>query len=483
MEISSDLVDKLVDQVVRQIEEKAARTERSSGTTAAASWSSPALGNQRERHGLFRTVNEAVAAAKAAFSKWMALPRARKNEIIQKMRETLLDHAKELSEMAVRETGLGRVEDKIQKNRLVILKTPGTEILTPRMTTGDHGSEFIDYVPYGVICSISPTTNPSETIINNGIGMIAAGNTVVFNPHPSAREVSGKTVTIMNQVIQSMGGPAHVLCCVDKPTIESAGELMSHPDTALVVVTGGPAVVKAAMRTGKKVMAAGPGNPPAVVDETCDIDHAAKCLVRGASLDNNVVCIVEKEIIVLKSVAESLKASMCRHGAVMLTEAQRDRLENIIVTADGHVNKKFVGKDAAVILREIGVNVPPQTRLVICDATEKHAFVQLELLMPVIPIVTVDTFDEAIQMAKRVEHGFRHTAVIHSKNIDRIHRMGQLMNCSLFIANAPSFAGLGLEGEGYTSFTIASPTGEGLTTARNFSRERRYTFAGHFNMT
>ena len=477
MNTQSDQIDKLVEQVVRQVEDRL----RAAKPTDTERWKPTSTISFRERAGVFKTVDEAVAKAKEVAPAWAAYDKTKKNIAIENIRRRLLEHNKELSELAVRETGLGRAEDKLIKNALVTTKTPGTEILKPYTETGPFGLMMTDFAPYGVIGSITPTTNPSETIINNGIGMLAAGNTVVFNPHPSAKEVSARTVEIMNRAAEETGAPTPLLCSVSKPTIDSATELMRHKDVRLLVVTGGPAVVRAAMNSGKKVIAAGPGNPPAVVDDTADIENAGRSIVRGSSLDNNIVCIVEKEVIALKTVVDPLKQAMQRNGAYYVNEKQRDRLEKVLVI-DGHVNKDFIGKDAAVILREIGISVGKEVRVVICDATENHSFVQLEMLMPVLPVVAVDTFEEAIAMAKRVEHDFRHTAVIHSRNIERIHRMGRLMNCSLFVSNAPSFAALAQEGEGYTSFTIASPTGEGCTTARHFSRERRFTIGGHLNM-
>ncbi|MEW6056660.1 MAG: aldehyde dehydrogenase, partial [Bdellovibrionota bacterium] len=347
---------------------------------------------------------------------------------------------------------------------------------------GDDGLCLIEYAPYGVIGSITPTTNPSETVINNGIGMVAAGNAVVFNPHPSAKRVSNRTVELFNQAITSNGGPANVVCSIAEPTIESAGELMKAEGIRLLVVTGGPAVVKAAMASGKKVIAAGPGNPPVVVDETADLDQAAKGIIAGASLDNNIVCIAEKEIIVVEKVADGLIAALKKHGAYQLSPYQIKQLEPVIV--DGkYPNKKFVGRNANVILKEIGVSVSDEVRLIFGEVSdEHHPFVQVELLMPVLPLVRVRNVEEAIAMAKRVEHGFCHTAVMYSKNIDNLHQMACEVNTSIFVKNAPSYAGLALGGEGFTSFTIASPTGEGLTTAIDFSRVRRCTLKEHFRI-
>ncbi len=433
------------------------------------------------RHGIFTDLDRAVEAAKEAQVVWASLRLDKKKQIISKLRSRLRECLNWMSKEAVAETGLGRVDDKVKKNLLVIDKTPGPEILTPEVFTGDDGLALMEYAPFGVIGAITPTTNSTETIINNGISIISAGNAVVFNPHPSAKKVCAKTVDTMNRVIVENGGPDNVITVVQDPTIESAKELMKHPGIRLLVVTGGPGVVKEAMASGKKVIAAGPGNPPVVVDETADLIRAAKDIIAGASLDNNIVCIVEKEIIAVDCIADELMKLMQAFGAYRLSTEQTRRLEKVVV--DGkYPNKKFVGKNANVILKEIGVPAGDDLRLIFAEVAEDHPFVQNELLMPVVGFVRTPNVSKAIEMAKRVEHGYGHTAVMHSRNIDHLHQMAKVINTSIFVKNAPSYAGLGMGGEGYTSFTIASPTGEGMTTARHFSRVRRCTLKDYFRI-
>ncbi len=440
---------------------------------------SPSLISNR---GVFTSIDRCVEAATVAFHEWSRLKLEHKKTIIEKLRLKLRTQVQWMSEEAVKETGLGRVEDKIKKNLLVINKTPGPEILKPQVFTGDDGLTLVEYAPFGILGSITPTTNCTETIINNTISILSAGNAVVFNPHPSAKKVCAKTVDVINQAIQEAGGPANCVTVMRDPTIESAKELMRHPGVRLLVVTGGPGVVREAMLSGKKTIGAGPGNPPVVVDETADLAKAARDIIAGASLDNNIVCIVEKEIIAVSAIADKLMEYMKTFGAYKLSSEQTRRLEKVVV--DGkYPAKKFVGKNASVILNEIGIPVGDEVRLIFCEvANEDHPFVQVELLMPVIPLVRVPNVFDAVQMAKRVEHGFGHTAVMHSRNIDNLSLMAREINTSIFVKNAPSFAGLGLGGEGFTSMTIASPTGEGMTTAVSFSRIRRCTLKDHFRI-
>lgn len=433
------------------------------------------------RRGVFADVDAAVAAARKAHEQLMALPLEVRDRAVAAMRKVSIDRTQELAQMAVSETGLGRVEDKVKKNVLAASRTPGTEILQPRAFTGDFGLTLTERAPYGVICSITPCTNATETVINNAIGMVAGGNGVVINGHPSAKGVIAHTIRLLNQAMVDAGAPDNLVCTIPEPTIESAGAVMKHPGTALVVVTGGPAVVRAAMSTGKKCIAAGPGNPPVLVDETAHLEKAAKDIVAGASFDNNIICIVEKEILAVEAIADRLKQELVRAGAFLVRDAQVARLTAALVDGD-HPNKRFVGKNAGVILREIGVDVPPDVRLAFFEAPESHPLVQIEQLLPVLPFVRVKNVEEGIAAGLRVEHGYRHTAVMHSLNVENLHRYARVANTSIFVKNAPSYAGLGFTGEGYTSWTIASPTGEGLTTALNFTRERRCVLKDYFRI-
>ena len=433
--------------------------------------------------GVFKTVDSAMDAAQTAQLTLISMPLEKRREIIANIRKRCAEDVHSLARLAVDETGLGRFEDKIKKNLLVIHKTPGPEILEPIAYTGDDGLTLIERAPYGVMGSITPCTNPSETIINNGIGMVSAGNTVVFNTHPAAKGTSAYCIDLVNKASIEVGGPENLMTCVETPTIATANEVMTHKTTAMVVVTGGGAVVKAAMNSGKKCVAAGPGNPPVVVDETADIDLAGRGIVRGASFDNNVICTDEKEVFVVDKVADKLIDVMQDEGAVLLRNHQITRLERLILTPDReHINRDWVGQDAGKMLREIDVPFQGDPRLIICEVPFGHPFIQLEKLMPVVGICRVADVNEGIDRAYEAEHGYRHTASMYSRNLDALHRMACVMNCSIFVKNAPNYAGLGFGGEGYTSFTIASPTGDGLTTARTWTRERRCTLAGYFRI-
>ena len=433
-------------------------------------------------------MDEAVAAAAQAFLEFESMSLAARDDIIASIRESMMAHAESLAREAHAETGLGRWQDKVIKNRLVAKKTPGTEHLTPIATTGDHGLTLMERAPFGVIASITPCTNPTSTIICNTIGMLAAGNSVVFNVHPTAKRVSINNISLLNEAIISAGGPANLVTTVAEPTIESAQALMKHPGIRLLVVTGGPGVVDAAMQSGKRAVCAGPGNPPVVVDETADVERAARNVVLGASFDNNVICVDEKEVFVVNCVADAFLEAMKPHGAVVLDAAQTRRLESVVVKEPRQpphysgLNRDLIGKNAGEILGRIGIKVGDDIRLAVVDVGRDHPLVWTEQLMPVLPVVRVGNVDEAIDLALAAEGGRRHTASMHSRNIDKLSRMARLINCSIFIKNGPCYSGLGEGGEGFSSFTIASPTGEGLTGPQSFSRRRRCVLVDHFRI-
>jgi acyl-CoA reductase-like NAD-dependent aldehyde dehydrogenase len=429
-------------------------------------------------------VDSAVAAARAAFEAFRGMGLRARHRIIDAVRGEMRTRARELAEMAHRETGLGRAEDKILKNLLVTEKTPGPEDLEPTSWTGDQGLTITEFAPFGVIGAITPTTNPTATIINNTIAAVSAGNAVVFNAHPNAKGVSVQTIRWLNQAITGAGGPPNLVTAVPEPTIESAQQLMNHPRVRILMITGGPGVVEEARKTRKRSILAGPGNPPVVVDANADIDLAGREIVRGASFDNNLICTDEKLVIVVESVADRLLQAMAANASYVLLPHEFKKLERVIFTEmgepgkRGHINPRWIGQNAGTILAEIGLRKGPELRLAVADVPAEHPLVWTEQMMPVMPVVRVRDVDQAIDLAVRAEHGCGHTASIYSRDVNAITRMAREIDVSIFVANAANLAGLGDGGEGYTSFSIASPTGEGLTRPRSFSRERRMTIAG-----
>lgn len=444
--------------------------------------------HNRLGEGVFATVDDAVEAAAVAFRELDGMSLEGRQKIIDSIRESMFEHAEELARHAHLETGLGRIEHKVIKNRLVTRKTSGPEVLTPHTVTGDNGLTLTEYAPYGVIGAITPTTNPTSTIICNTIAMLSAGNSIVFNVHPGARECSMANIRLLHRAIIRGGGPANLVTAVAEPSIESAQELMRHEGVRILAVTGGSGVVRQAMRSGKRAICAGPGNPPVVVDSTADLEHAATSIIAGASFDNNIVCVDEKEVIAVESVVEELLQQMGRHGARILTDNEFQRVEQVIFSKNrgprqrAVVEKDLIGKDAGEILARAGISSAGDPLLLVARVPNDHPLIWTEQMMPVLPVTSVPDVERGIELAKEVEHGYGHSAGMYSRDIDALSRMARTINTSIFTKNGSFFAGLGEGGEGYTSFTIASPTGEGLTGPVAFSRLRRCVLVNNFRI-
>ena len=433
----------------------------------------------------FADMDTCIEAAVRTQKEFVRCGMEKRRMIVEAMRRAAVKNAEELAKAAFEETGYGSVAHKTAKCLLAANKTPGVEDLETRALTGDEGLTLIFPAPFGVIGSITPSTNPVATVINNGIGMTAAGNTVVFAPHPAAKKCSAMAIEVMNKAAVEAGAPGPLLYAVKEPSVETSQRLMAHPAVRLLSVTGGEAIVSMAMKSGKKVIGAGPGNPPVIVDETANIERAAKDIVDGASFENNLPCISEKETFVVKSVGTELVAAMIKSGAQLIDSAQAQKLlETVLINKDGKyvINRNYVGRDAAYLLQSAGIPVQGSPRLVVAITTKDHPFVTTEMLMPVMPVVYVEDVEEAIECAVEAEHGNHHSAHMHSTNIENLSRASQRLDTTIFVKNGPSYAGIGFGGEGFTTFTIATPTGEGLTSARTFTRTRRCTLRGALDM-
>lgn len=466
MNVDLNLVEKLVQKVMEQV-------DANQELTTAGDW------------GIFATMDEAINAAEAAQRKYLTCSMADRAKYVQVIRDVALkkENLEYMSRATVEETGMGGYEYKITKNILAATKTPGIEDLTTEALSGDDGLTLVEYSPFGVIGAITPTTNPTETVICNSIGMLAAGNSVVFSPHPRAKNVTIFLIKALNRALAEAGAPANLIVTVAEPSIENTNAMMKNPKVRMLVATGGPSIVRTVLSSGKKAIGAGAGNPPVVVDETANIEKAAKDIVDGCSFDNNLPCIAEKEIIAVDAIADYLIFNMKKHGAYEVKDkATIDKLVEL-VTKDGKGPKtEFVGKSAQYILDKVGITVGPEIKVILMEADEFHPFVQEELMMPILPLVRVKDVDVAIDMAVRVEHGFRHTAIMHSRNVDKLTKMAKLIQTTIFVKNGPSYAGIGVGGMGYTTFTIAGPTGEGLTSAKSFARKRRCVLVGGFDV-
>lgn len=467
MQISEDKIAIIVGKVLEQIQ-----------NTAQSPLNNQNMAKQAGDLGVFHDIDQAAEAAATAQRELVNLSLEKRTEFIEAMREISIKNAKEWARLAFEETGMGRVADKAQKNINSARLSPGIEDLKTIAATGDNGVVLVERAPYGVIASIEPATHPVACLINHAITMIAAGNSIFFLPHPKGLRCAHAVVRAFNKAIIDLDGPANLMVVLDRVSVEDLDKVLKHPQIDLIVATGGPAVVEMSLASGKKAIAAGPGNPPVVVDETADAVQAARDIVVGHSFDNNLLCIAEKVIIAVDCKADRLLAELEKQNTYRLTVHDIARL-TALVTKDGQINHHYVGKNASFILRELGIEVGDELRTIIIEVPAEHPLVKIEQMMPVLPLVRVPNFETAVRLAVEVEQGCGHTAMIHSQNVDHITRYARVINTTFVVANAPSSAGLAVEGEGVYSHTIASPTGEGVATPRTYTRERRLAIGRH----
>jgi len=454
----------------------------SAPTTVPSPAVTPSTGIRGD-NGVFDRMEDAIAAAKRAFLEFQKFSIRDRERLIDILRMVLRDHAEDFSRRVFEETGMGDYKDKILKHKNCAKNSPGTEDLVSRSWSGEKGVCLEEYAPYGVIGAITPSTHPTPTMINNMMIMLAGGNTVVFNAHPGAKNCTAYGLQVCHKAVVAGGFPENLFSCVKNPTIETANTMFNHPDVPLLSITGGPGVVKAAMATNKKVIAAGPGNPPVLVDETADLDKAAADIIKGGSFDNNILCIAEKEVFVVEPVFDKFMMAMERAGAFKLDEICFNLLtEKAFIPREGggHVlNRELVGRSATYLADLVKVNVPEGTRLLFAETNKDNIFVQEEQMMPIIPVVRVRDFKEGVKFSFEAERGYGHTAIIHSKDMNRITEFARVMNTSIVVANGYSTQGDGPDdGEAYLAFTIATPTGECITSSRHFCRVRRLAVAG-----
>lgn len=465
MELMAQDIEQIVQQVVLALQQQPA----------------PIAATDNGDWGVFDRVEDAIDAAhQAQIQLQREFKLADRERIVDAIRGACREETNNLAKMVREETGIGRYEDKILKHQLIIDKTPGPECLTPRALSGDTGLMLEEAVPFGLIGAITPTTNPTETIINNTISMVSAGNGVVFNVHPSSKKSCAYLVRLINKTVAALGCPKNIITMVKEPTMDTVKIISDSPKVRMLVGTGGMGLVNALLRSGKKTIGAGAGNPPVIVDETADIARAAQQILLGASFDNNLLCLAEKEVFVLDSVAQQLIDGMVKEGAYLLSAHELETITAQCMTQDSHgwhVQKAWVGQDAGRILEAAGITGHSDCRLIICETPHDHPFVMVEQMMPVLPIVRCATLDQAIDRAMAAEHGNRHTASMFSQNIANITRFAKQVETTIFVKNAATLAGVGYEGEGFSTMTIAGPTGEGITCARSFTRQRRCVLA------
>jgi len=470
--ISDKELQEIVSEVVRNVVGRIDTIENSAQHLSGGDW------------GVFDNMNVAVDSAHQAFIEYKERSMQCRKKFIDAVRQMSIDHKDELARMTVEETKMGRVEHKIAKFVNAAENSPGIEYLKPEVWSGKNGLAIDEFAPFGVIGNITPSTHPGPTMINNIIIQLAAGNTIAFNPHPSAKIINAKVIQLANQYMVKVGAPNNLVTCIKEPTLDTAKALFGHKNVELISVTGGPFMVDLAMKYPKKVIAAGPGNPPALIDETADLKLAAEEITLSAGYDNNILCIAEKEIFVVESVFEKFMQEMEQVGNVRLTKDQMNKMAEKALDENGKhwvINRDFVGRNASVLANALGLNISDTVPLLFGETDRDHPFVIAEQMAPCIPVIKVENFEDGVLAALKAEHGFRHTASIFTKNMDRATHYTRILDCDVHTINGGTLRGDGGDlGEGYFSHTIATPTGEGICTPKDFTRKRRIMTHGSF---
>lgn len=434
-------------------------------------------------HDMFNEAEQAVRASREAYETYSDLTLNARREIFTAICNKIAPHVVTIAEKELEETGFGNVNDKIIKLVLALSKTPGVEYLTTEVITGDSGMTLYEYSPYGVICAIHPSTNPSATLINNVLGMLAAGNVVINIPHPRCIGVSMYVTKLINEAIFETCRIENLVITLSKSAKSIADEIINHPDVSLIVATGGRSMNKRALQSSKRVIAAGKANPVAIVDETADIAKAAKDIVDGATFDHNSMCITEKNIVLVDEILPDFVKEIKKQNVYYVEKEQEIfQLAKATLKQNLTMNRTLQGKSANEILTSANITCNRKINLIVVKVFKEHPFVTEEMLMPLVPLVTEKTFEEALETALFMEQGLRHTAIIHSQSIPRMNKAAKIMQTSIFIKNGSSLAGIGLNGEDKTSFTIANISGEGVTSARDFARKRSCTMTDGFSI-
>ncbi len=433
------------------------------------------------KNGVFTCADQAAQAAHDAHLQLIKLGVAGRAKVIEIVKHLAVSNATEWGTFEMNETKIGRLDHKIEK-LLITKNVPGTEWLQPYALSGDGGITLEEYAPFGAIGAILPVTHSVPTLTGNVINMVAAGNSIVFNPHPGGARSAAMAVRAYNQAIHRELGIDNLITTIEEPTLDSFDAICKNPHIPLLAITGGPAVVKAAMKSGKRAICAGPGNPVVVVDESADLAKAAESVIAGGAFDNNLLCIGEKVVFVVASVFNRFCEELSKAGAARLNAAQLEKLTAAAFTikpgegggcAQAVLNRELIGADSEKLAARAGATIPGGTQMLFAETDADHPFVQKEQMMPMMPVVSCPDFETAVREAKRAEHGYRHSAIIHTLDVNHMTRMAKEMDTTIFVKNGASVAGLGLGGEGYLSYSIATTTGEGITTPKTFTRVRR----------
>lgn len=412
-------------------------------------------------------INELVSNAKKALDEYMKLDQQQVDAIAEAMALAGLSAQGELAKMAVEETGRGIYEDKVTKN---IFSTEYIwHSIKHEKTVGvieDNVDESYMEIaePVGIVCGVTPTTNPTSTTLFKSIICAKTRNPIIFGFHPSAQECSKRAAMIVRDAAVKAGAPKHCVQWIEYPSVEATGLLMNHPDVATILATGGPGMVKAAYSAGKPALGVGPGNTPCYIEKTANIKQAVHDLVLSKSFDNGMICASEQAAIIDKEVYDEAVGFMKYHGCYFAKKDEIKKIQDVVIdVAKMAVQPWVVGQYPWQIAEKAGIKIPKETKVLCVELggtdAEKYPLA-LEKLSPVLAVVKADTTDHAFKHCEEMlKHGAGHTAVIHSSDNDVIERYGETMRASRIVVNSP--ASFGAIGDVYNSMAPSLTLGCG----------------------
>ena len=423
---------------------------------------------------------EARCLAKAAESaqKLLAeMSQAQLDAITEKIAEAFSHSARELAEMAVKETGFGNVEDKITKNefasRTVLaairdMKTVGVLKTLPGEKLWEVG------VPVGVIAAIVPSTNPTSTVCYKALIALKAGNSIVFSPHPKAIGCTLRAAQIVAEAAEAAGAPAGSVGCLSIASMAGCQELMAAEQVKLILATGGPGMVRAAYSSGKPAIGVGAGNGPAYIHHSADVEAAVSCILRSKTFDNGTVCASEQSIIVEKDMEQQVKAEAKKQGFYFMNKEEAGRLAKLLFRPTGALNPEIVGKSALVLAEKAGFSVPQDTKILVAREQEAGPTrpYSMEKLCPVLAFFVMDSEDAVLEKAVEVltheESG--HTFAIHAKYTDVVRKFALKIPVSRFLVNTPAaLGGIGATTQLFPALTLGCGAVGGSSSSNNIS--------------
>lgn len=396
------------------------------------------------------------------------------DRIIQNMVKVAAENAVCLAKMAVEETGFGKVEDKIFKNNFA--STELYEFIKPMQTIGVIKEDKVNKVlevaePVGLLMGIIPSTNPTSTAIYKAIIAIKSRNGIVFSPHPSALKCTLHAARLMNDAAVAAGAPANIIACISKPSMNATNELMKCDEVAMIIATGGSAMVKAAYSAGKPALGVGPGNVPAYIEKTANVAKAVKDIITSKTFDNGTICASEQSVIVEECMRDQVMEEFRRQGGYFMTAAETEQVSKKLFVRGHAMNGKFVGRSAEAIASGAGITIPAGTKVLLGEqqGVGEGYPLSYEKLTTVLAFYTVKDWQEACELCIKLLHngGVGHSLSIHTENHDMVMKFAEKPVFRILVNTPSTHGGVGASSGLSPAFTLGCGTWGGSATSDN----------------